>query len=29
MFFRKKKDKTFMEREIYAQPKILNDILEC
>ena len=29
MFFRKKKEKTFMEREIYAQPKILNDILEC
>lgn len=29
MFFNKKNNKTFMEREIYAQPKILNDILEC
>lgn len=29
MFFRSKKEKTFMEREIYAQPKILSDILEC
>ncbi len=29
MFLRSKKEKTFMEREIYAQPKILSDILEC
>lgn len=29
MFFRNKKEKTFMEREIFAQPKILSDILEC
>lgn len=29
MFFKTKKEKTFMEREIFAQPKILNDILEC
>ena len=28
MFFRTKKEKTFMEREIFAQPKILSDILE-
>ena len=28
MFFRSKKEKTFMEREIFAQPKILSDILE-
>ena len=27
MFFNVKKDKTFMEREIYAQPKILENIL--
>ncbi len=29
MFLKSKKEKTFMEREIYAQPKILSDILEC
>lgn len=29
MFFKTKKEKAFMEREIYAQPKILNSILEC
>ena len=29
LFFRTKKEKTFMEREIYAQPKILSDILDC
>lgn len=29
MFFNFKKNKTFMEREIYAQPKILSDIMDC
>lgn len=29
MFFDTKNNKTFMEREIYAQPKILSDILTC
>jgi len=29
MFFRTKREKTYMEREILAQPKIVSDILEC